>query len=429
MQDDTPATPEPIPHWFVGRTLALRRIQQHITDTQKTSAPAFIGRRGIGKTALLSQFSGVQYPGVVGVHIPLRVIQPADERAWITALIQRTEQTLAETDFYLGEIEHPHELDVDVLRQWYADNLLPAVVRSLRRRHYRLLLLIDDADQLLTTAEGDALSNDYFAYLDDLINPYVGVAVALDITYEDDLEPFYPLVDPTNVVRLNSLTVDDCSELLTLAAAMTSDAETGTKLHRATGGDPPLVQAYAQALAPLKPIDNISAAIKKTTETVYNQTTDHMRSIWSQLDQNERLVLTAVASILYDFPNRPINTDRIESWLVETDYPLDRTAINAAIRSLEYRELVSGSPSTSVVLSSSLMQKWLLEHARLDDTNSTAMPSNEPNRLLLMAALAIVGIMLLVVLVLATTNGETGSSDATPIPTVELESIGSGDGN
>ncbi|MEL7435816.1 MAG: hypothetical protein AAFN11_17860, partial [Chloroflexota bacterium] len=49
-------------------------------------------------------------------------------------------------------------------------------------------------------------------------------------------------------------------------------------------------------------------------------------------------------------------------------YLLDIVAINAALRGLDYRHVVSYQEGGGIKLTVGLMQKWLLEQARLDET-------------------------------------------------------------
>jgi hypothetical protein len=126
-----------------------------------------------------------------------------------------------------------------------------------------------------------------------------------------------------------------------------------------------------------------------------------------------------MVSALYDDPLSPIDTGRIEGWLVETDYPLDATAINAALRGLEYREIVR-STAKGLAITAGMMQTWLLEHARLDETPADMLetrPFAADWRLLIVGAVVVV----IVLLVAASLGGNRPSeASGTPLPTVTL---------
>ena len=91
---------------------------------------------------------------------------------------------------------------------------------------------------------------------------------------------------------------------------------------------------------------------------------------------NERLVLTAITDLIFEDPLDKISVPLLQTWLTDTDYPLDTTAILSALRSLEYNEIVTGMPD-AIVLTSGLMQTWLLENARLQNKN--AKPASRAN--------------------------------------------------
>ena len=81
--------------------------------------------------------------------------------------------------------------------------------------------------------------------------------------------------------------------------------------------------------------------VKALTSTIYLYNEADYRVLWDHLGANERLVLTAMSDLLYNDPLGRMDAQAIQSWLVETDFPLDMTAINATLRSLEYREILT----------------------------------------------------------------------------------------
>ncbi|MFN8379394.1 MAG: hypothetical protein U0452_12060 [Anaerolineae bacterium] len=82
-------------------------------------------------------------------------------------------------------------------------------------------------------------------------------------------------------------------------------------------------------------------------------------------------MLTAITDLIFEDPLDKISVP-VPIWLTDTDYPLDTTAILSALRSLEYNEIVTGMPD-AIVITSGMMQTWLLENARLQ--NKAAKPS------------------------------------------------------
>ena len=110
-------------------------------------------------------------------------------------------------------------------------------------------------------------------------------------------------------------------------------------------------------------------------------------------------------------------------------FPLDVTAINATLRSLEYREILQPTPD-GISLSASLMQSWLLENARLGRRTQSSAPTagtSRPSRALrvtprLLRILLAILVVLVIANVVAYVWVNSGSPSVPPNiqPTVTL---------
>ena len=162
----------------------------------------------------------------------------------------------------------------------------------------------------------------------------------------------------------------------------------------------------------------VTAAVAKRADEVFDE-------IWQGLKTNERLVLSAISQLLYRDPLRAADIPSIEAWLVETEYPLDRIAIAAAIRSLEYDELVT-TGSAGITLGSGLLQTWLLENTAVERTQAETtaeepLPANRIRRLqLLIAALALALVVVTVLVLVALSNSPRPVDPRILQPTVTL---------
>jgi hypothetical protein len=175
---------------------------------------------------------------------------------------------------------------------------------------------------------------------------------------------------------------------------------------------------------------------KALTPKVYTYGDDDYRYMWSRLSLNERLVLTAISGLLYGDPLGRIEAATIEGWLVETDYPMDITSINAALRSLEYREIVQAT-ADGLRLTAEMLQTWLLENARLSERAApihtpdadVATPAyaggrvetaRRPRLFSLLAVAAIIGIIIAAIILVVLSNTPAGETFVDPQPTVTL---------
>lgn len=401
---------------FAGRERAVGRINQHLADPLNTPVPAFYGRAAIGKTALLRQFTGPPTKTYVSIYLPLATFHLTHEMDWMQALINTTLNTLEAHQMTVTSAERPAQADVDRLKTWYAEDFLPAVFRVIRRNR-RLLLLIDDAEKLLQMDQDAVLDSASLPYLHQLRGENLTLALTLDEAVEDNLTAFRPLFEPKQALRLTNLDAPTCAQVFRQAGIHLED-DAAQHLHRLSGGQPDLINRFGYHLYEERGQRLTTTQVKAAVSAVYDdkQATFHTR--WSQLSLDERLVLTAVSSRLYDHPLRPVTIETIETWLVETDYPLDPVTIRATVRGLQYHELIIGDTTQGLRVASGMLQKWMLENARLDDPT----PGNEGNRLMLLAGILIALLVLGAILLLASTPSGTPN---TQIPTAPLITPGS----
>jgi hypothetical protein len=247
---------------------------------------------------------------------------------------------------------------------------LPQTLGASRRK---LLILIDDADRLLMALRAGQIPSDSFSYLRSLTAKFrdLHFALTLDSDFEADLDDFAPLVVPTDVVRLGNLLPDETQWLLQapVHGLYSVPDDITLTVQRIVGGAPGLVQRFGFEF--FKRWENYPELnvftledVKALTTAIYLYNENDYRAQWERLSVNERLVLTAISDLNYNAPLGRVDASAIQGWLVETDFPLDITAINATLRSLEYQDILLPTPA-GITLSASLMQSWLLENARL----------------------------------------------------------------
>ncbi len=157
-----------------------------------------------------------------------------------------------------------------------------------------------------------------------------------------------PLVSVTDVYRLTNFTEEETRALMQQPIQkqyrVTDDA--AAAVFAATSGQPRLAQRFGAALYDYQQVTDIPRTIltiedvKMVTATVQQQSESDFRQIWNETGRNERLVLTAMTRLMYADPLTPVTTNAISEWLIESDFPLDLTTINAAVRALEYDELI-----------------------------------------------------------------------------------------
>ena len=387
---------------FVGRRRTLAWLHQNLTDSAQTHASALIGRRHIGKTALLRQFLAIADESMISVAIPLRPMTFARETEWLLYLIQITSAALTARDYTMTRVANP-PAGAGTLRDWLRETYLPEIFRLIRPS--RLVWLLDDADRLINAVESGKLPDDSGRYLHELLeqHPFLRIVLTLDTAAEGRIDTLAPPINPTEVLRLTALSREESRHLLQawIEGLTTLPDDSLGAIYDLTGGQPQLLQRFgdhlfrfirAQPGTPTIKPDHV----KQLIPAIYAESEWEYKLMWNTLSRNERLILTAVGSLAYANPLRGSTADEVEAWLVETDYPLDTITIRATIRSLEYREIVNSA--SGVKTSAGLMQKWLLENARLGAVE--VEPVESRRRVLWVLALVLIVVAGLVAIII-----------------------------
>ncbi|MBL8146441.1 MAG: hypothetical protein JNL34_08645 [Anaerolineae bacterium] len=362
---------------IAGRQAAFARLYQTLTDQHGARALLVTGRRKIGRTALLCAFDNAFGDTIVSAYVPLRNAPLGSESDLLLEIAQDVTAALIEHDVPVGKLNDLKPPAGDT-RAWFDEEFLPAVFHQLRLRH--LAILLDDADRLLNSVLASALPDDLFGYFRKLIDHWPSLGIILAAADDETLDAvsFGPLVTLNDHIRLMNLAPDETLWLIQEPArgCYTAPDEVAAAVQRVTGGSPALVHQFGFRLFEkweasdhnLIGLDDVRAV----TSSVYKHAADDFRRQWNACTLNERLVLTAITDLIFEDPLDKISVPLLQTWLTDTDYPLDTTAILSALRSLEYNEIVTGMPD-AVVITSGLMQTWLLENARLQ--NKGARPS------------------------------------------------------
>jgi hypothetical protein len=374
---------------FAGRQSLLVRLYHQFIDPSHRHAHVFTGHEGMGKTRLLQTISRFDDP-ILCAYFPL--INLADEDAWLNNLIAAINQILEERQFSISRVPQMQGMNEQPLRDWFRNVYLPEIF-NIVRSHRRLVLLFDNAEALLTAPEG------HLNYLHTLLQEFRQLSIILAISTEEEnaLNRMHPLVNLALAERIHRLNLEETGDLIRQYAAGAED-EMLQSIYEATGGHPRLLSRFGQALEQAWATSTNSQAFSQAKSLVYQQSREEFRQLWLNFSQDERLVLTALASLVYENPLQAPSVQALETWLVETDYPMDIVAINAALRSLDYHDMIYHHPKGGVALVTGFMQQWLLENARLDEGRDNGR-GRLSKRLLLTVALVILLLVALLFLI------------------------------
>lgn len=406
---------------FVGRQKLFDYLYQQLADPQGNRTALILGREGSGKTVALQRFRQAAEDSFMGVFIDLKAIPLQDEAAWLTQLALSAMRVLGEQDFSLYRLPRPGSDEMET-RAWFHERYLPEAFNIIR--HRRLIFLLDDGDALLDAIRRGDLPEDSLAYLSTLLrdHPALGFVLTLNSRHEARLPSFSPLVNPAQTFRLTRLEDAEVADLLRTAldGQATVEEEAALAVARASGGQPWLAARFGEALYrrwAANPSSRQWSAedVKAVSPTVYAASSSAFQRVWEERSLTEQLILTAVTRLAYDTPLTPVDAPAIARWLAENAEPLDLTTVHAALRALEYDEVLETTPG-GIRAASGLMQSWMLEHARLGHPAEVS-----PQRRWTLAAVAVVvGLALLLIALASQSGGAPSTTPGTIPPTVTL---------
>lgn len=378
---------------FAGRQALFARLQQQILDPPHRHALVFSGHDGMGKTAFLNQCADVFDENLLLIFTSLSETAFADTDSLLQWLIDEINRHLIEQNFSLSRVPDIAENPDISLSDWFRDVYLPEVI-SIIRPSRRIVWLIDDANGLLK------FDSHFFQYLHDLLSAQAqfSIILSLNTDYEGQLSEFSPLVNPVMVERIHRLNQDESVDLIRQYAPGLED-EFIEKIIVASGGHPRLSARFGQSVQNHRVDHGDGEAFELAEKEVYQLSQNDFRKLWLKLTRDERLVLTAIASLIYDDPLQAVTAIRIETWLIETDYLLDIVAINAALRGLDYQDIVIHQQQDGIKLTTGLIQQWLLEQARLDIEGARVQRGSLPLRDIVVAIIIIILIISLLFII------------------------------
>ena len=393
-----------------GRDIVYARLQQKILDPSDRHAILFTGHDGIGKTTLLEHFSVIFDDPLLSIFTSLSGNQFLAHDDLIQTLINDISGVLERTNFSLSRIPLFDNDDDLSLKNWFKDIYLPEII-TIIRPHRRIVWLLDDVEKLLT------FDKTIINYWHDVLkeNHQFAMVMTLNTDHEATIIQFDPLVNVVHAERLSHLSYDDSAMLIQQYAAGI-DESILKSIFAATGGHPQLLTRYGQILQSQWAEHSDNKAFEHAKPLMYQATRDDFRQLGLKLTRDERLVLTAIASLIYDDPLTGVTPKRLEAWLIETDYLLDIVTINAALRGLDYQDIVRHQ-GENIAITMRLMQQWLLEQARLDNGDRLTPRGNVSIQRIIIVVM-IIAVLIALLLLIPPQYIDTTSS----IPTATLTS-------
>lgn len=359
---------------FAGRAEAFAFIQSHLVGGPQTRALSILGPPKIGKSSLLRHLPRHLDSRYCPIRLSLRVSSVAGESAWLHTLAGAVPDVLADLDIQSARLPElpgqPADLRDALLGEYMAEGL-----RSMRRDRH-LLLLVDNADRLLTAVQQHSLPRDSFAFLGEMLaaHSHLDMIMAFDSRHESDLLTVGAPFDPALMYRLGPFPREEMESLLCLPpeeGGLVFEPFTLDRIHDLSNGHPYLVQLLGwliyERMSEQKRLDAPVTLedVEAVTPAALVMAGDTLGAVWQHGSPHDRLVLAALSALAPEEPPQPVPHEDVGAWLIAADRELDPRTVNATWRRLEYENVLRLQADGRLLINGGLQRRWLREHITL----------------------------------------------------------------
>jgi hypothetical protein len=415
-----PSQPEPP---LAGRDALFARVHQHLTGAPVTRALLIVGRRRSGRTTVLRALRTRFDDSFVWADLGFKPSALTSEAAFWQVLWEAAKDAAAARGLSVHRLPPwPDDKPLGALRTWLASRALPEFYQLIRP-HRRLVWVLDNAEPLADAVTRGDLPADLGAAVAALLGPQLGLLLTAHLDAETHLySALSPVVAPDDTVRLSALSLDDVRTLLAYGRDG-AEPEFDRVLYQAAGGAPELTLRAAALVHDYSRGEYYQAAhLHAVTPDLLLWARPGFGLMWENLTGDEQAVLTALAHLRFDHPEKPVQAEHIELWLADTEYPLDLTAIFSVLRRLDFIEVVQHAHH-DVRARAGLFEQWIRETVRRDHLRRVLPPASAPLIDPRVARYGLIGLGTLVTVLLLALLLGTPSDDLPPqepIPTVVL---------
>ena len=363
---------QPNPACFFGREDVFAFLRQHLVGTALDRALVLVGRRGLGKSAVLVQLEQQIEARYRPCLLTLGAESFDNEAELLALLVAAIRRTLEEAEASTYRVPDWPGMDavddagqpVD-LRAWFRDEFLDVALSALRQRH--LLLALDDAHLLLDAVEAGALPADFWDYVGSLLAGYerCDLLVTLDAAYENRAQHIDLFSDPALQFRLHELSRPTAEQLVRepMEAYVVYEGGLVDRVLAWGGGHPFLLQVMCYMLFRRSEERShhgtlSNADLEAASDAILEQTDEVFAPLWARASHNERLALTAVVRLSEALPGETLPHTAIHTWLSTAGYDINSTQLAAALRALDYEGLVRAG-TDDFTLPAGLIAAWV----------------------------------------------------------------------
>ncbi|PJF45189.1 MAG: hypothetical protein CUN55_00025 [Phototrophicales bacterium] len=362
-----PLKPVIDPTMFYGREDALRFLMLHLSGRRTRRALVVLGTRGIGKSSLLGRVPLVVDERYPSVKVDAAAIELDNIIAFVATIVDQTRamMTAIEASTYrLPPFPDVSDPNTDLLA-WLADDYLSVVFSAIRRTRH-LILMVDNLHLVFDAIDAGHFPTGFMGYWQHLLERYeqLDLLFSLDMSYEERALQTPPMDDPNLYYRLSHLKPEEALQLITepVKTLYGFEPQALEQIQSWAGGHPYHLQAIGRLLYRRWEEDraHVNLITSHDLQAIYpavlEMAKDTISPIWEILRPNERLVLTAFLDM-----RAPLTLDDLRNWLESAGYPLEKVQIAAALRGLEYMNVIQVDQDGRFDFCAQIEADWLYQ--------------------------------------------------------------------
>lgn len=395
-----PLKPVLDPTLFVGRDDALRFLTLHLSGRRTPRALVVLGTHGIGKSSLLGRVPLVVDERYPSVKVDAASIEMDNPVAFVATIVDQTRammNAIEASTYRLPAFPDVSDPTVNLLG-WLADEYLEVVFSAIRRTRH-LVLMVDNVHLVFDAMDAGYFPADFMTYWQRLLDTYeqLDLLFSLDISYEARALQTPPMDDPNLHIRLSHLEPAEARQLIIepVKTLYGFEADALARVMSWAGGHPYHLQAIGRLLYRRWEEDRTRLNLMTVHDlmAVYpaalDMAKDTISPTYEALRPNERLVLTALLDI-----NRPATIADLHTWLQTAEHGLETVQIAAALRGLEYLNVIDVDEQDRFDFLSQLEADWLRRQTgSMASTSRTNFQNSQWRNIMFGAVIAIVAIV------------------------------------
>jgi hypothetical protein len=356
---------------FVGRQDVFSFVREHLLGAYQNNVIVLHGQRRTGKTSILYRLQEV----LADTHVAVLVDMQGKAARGIADLLYALSDDVAYTLECRGVVvDLPERAEYESAPEFtFRNRFLRAAVTALdqnRGKHFNLLLMFDEFEELQRRVEDGRLEPDVFGFLRNLMQHEPRVDFLFSGTHKlEELGAEYWSI-LFNIAAYKRITFLDPAEVHRLAtepvalSGMEYDPLALDRMFQVTAGHPYFTQVVChEMVAYHNEVERnylTMTCVDQVLERIVERGEAHFKYIWSGATPDEQRVMLALTDLLPD-PDSTVTPMQVGQEMQRKGWQVDEEALNRALIHLQARDILtrSGPQSRLYRFKIDLIRRWI----------------------------------------------------------------------